>query len=959
MRMELNRLKAEWQKILGSDGSGKGAICPLCGSGSGKHGTGMTLIKGSQYELKCFACGESGDVIKVVCDANGWSEQADFYKAVEYCAQAAGIDFDYNDTTALVRKDGTAAREPHLEDIYDDQLRAEMSQRFSEWNSRLKETDYWARRGLSFETVNRFKCGFAPQWRHPTWSQKVQPSPRFIIPTSPIGYLARETRPDGELDEFWTEKKKVKYQRQGIFNYAAVKEEVLFIVEGEIDAMSIEECGYPAVGLGSISMVNKFISMLDRDSDSGALKKLPRAALVALDNEQKKQVQLAKKKLTEALNERGINTLDGTQVSGECKDANELLVVDRAQLEANCAALYQEAAQLPRLEKKNQSKGTEAKHEATPIGKGKKSAEDKSIILTGTKTTVEIFSDSPADLLIPDGYTLSDDGLIIDDELVASRNVIIPMGFVINHHSREQQIELALRTVTGNWEYLTVEMSTVSDKNKIIELTNRGLRTTSGDAAKGVVKYIFDIIGLNEGKMPVKEEYDQPGWSSDLKEFRMPWNSNYYMPTMEKIYETAGDLHEWLLKAAEVCRRPLGRLMLGTAFAAPLMRILGQRSFGLYLYGNSKAGKSAIQKFAISAFGNPNRMMGTFNATMNGLETLCTRTNDLPLLLDESTEAKADFDFSKFQYIVSGEQTRVRMDRDLNQRPLKFWRLPVLMNGEGRMYDDASREGAMNRTLEIGLEADERIFGDESEARSIHKFVEQNYGLAGQVFITELLKLRVQENAEDIFESHREYAAIKDDYEELNNRLKEKHDAKHTLEQIALMALIGTGYAWYLKIFEGSKIALDRAENELCNPNMTRLPTAEQLKEEGRAWRHLVEYCQSHPNNFYGEHHYDAEGKKKNNLQTPVLGEMKIERVQPPSEPDRLDLKEVLLLPTMAAEILSAKGFNPTKLLKAFRYHGWIESDASGKNPQRRWAGSSGKKQRMIVIPSEKFQPDF
>ena len=40
-----------------------GYVCPVCGNGSGKDGTGVKLIKGQTFRYKCFKCGTSGDVI--------------------------------------------------------------------------------------------------------------------------------------------------------------------------------------------------------------------------------------------------------------------------------------------------------------------------------------------------------------------------------------------------------------------------------------------------------------------------------------------------------------------------------------------------------------------------------------------------------------------------------------------------------------------------------------------------------------------------------------------------------------------------------------------------------------------------------------------------------------------------------------------------------------------------------
>ena len=63
-------IKGRWRELYPADdkGRGKGIVCPLCGSGSGPNGTGISEKKGSSsHFLKCWngACefNEGGSVI--------------------------------------------------------------------------------------------------------------------------------------------------------------------------------------------------------------------------------------------------------------------------------------------------------------------------------------------------------------------------------------------------------------------------------------------------------------------------------------------------------------------------------------------------------------------------------------------------------------------------------------------------------------------------------------------------------------------------------------------------------------------------------------------------------------------------------------------------------------------------------------------------------------------------------
>lgn len=61
-----NYVNAHPEVIMARDRCGNGFICPLCGSGSGKHGTGLTSKDKVHYT--CWACGQirHNDVIDII-----------------------------------------------------------------------------------------------------------------------------------------------------------------------------------------------------------------------------------------------------------------------------------------------------------------------------------------------------------------------------------------------------------------------------------------------------------------------------------------------------------------------------------------------------------------------------------------------------------------------------------------------------------------------------------------------------------------------------------------------------------------------------------------------------------------------------------------------------------------------------------------------------------------------------
>ena len=113
-----------------------------------------------------------------------------------------------------------------------------------------------------------------------------------------------------------------------IFNEEALsKNQPIFIVEGEIDAMSIMETGKAeAIGLGSVANINIFMKALYKAKKARKDDFYP-TLLIALDNDD--AGNRAINKLTTQLNQVGVTNYV-VQIARGSKDANEALVKGRS-----------------------------------------------------------------------------------------------------------------------------------------------------------------------------------------------------------------------------------------------------------------------------------------------------------------------------------------------------------------------------------------------------------------------------------------------------------------------------------------------------------------------------------------------------------------------------------------------------------------------------------------------------
>ena len=202
-------------------------------------------------------------------------------------------------------------------------------------------------------------------------------------------------------------------------------------------------------------------------------------------------------------------------------------------------------------------------------------------------------------------------------------------------------------------------------------------------------------------------------------------------------YHAAGTFEGWVDTMQPHRSRDKFRFILAASFAAPLLRILQQRIFFVYNWGGSKGGKTAALKAALSAWGDPERLMVNFNATQVALERMAGFYNDLPLGIDERQLAgQKQENLEKIVYMIASGTGRARGSKGGGLQALNTWRTVALATGEEPLSTDTTQTGVSTRVLEIYGGP----FDDEKSASLMHQQAPVNCGWAGPEFITRLLE---------------------------------------------------------------------------------------------------------------------------------------------------------------------------------------------------------------------------
>lgn len=253
----------------------------------------------------CFSCGERKNIFDFIAEENHLNVKEDFSKILDLTSNVLGYNpirtENLNKTSFReINNDKNKKEEQENEPIIN------QDDYFYWCHKDVNRTDYWHKRGITDEVIERYNLGYDPILE------------RVIIPTSSTSYVARAV---SNVKEPKVLKSRGK---SSLFNTEALNQnEPVFIVEGEIDALSILTTGKQALGLGGIGNLEKLIELLR--SYQIKSENIP-LLILFLDNDVAGQD--TQKRLAQELDKLGLAYTSDYRVKDSCKDANDMLLED-------------------------------------------------------------------------------------------------------------------------------------------------------------------------------------------------------------------------------------------------------------------------------------------------------------------------------------------------------------------------------------------------------------------------------------------------------------------------------------------------------------------------------------------------------------------------------------------------------------------------------------------------------
>lgn len=347
-----------------------------------------------------------------------------------------------------------------------------------------------------------------------------------------------------------------------------------------------------------------------------------------------------------------------------------------------------------------------------------------------------------AELEIPAGWRLSDR---LGVEFESGDNGyarVIPVPLVIDCvevDASDATERLALRWKhRGSDHFLSMPREDAASAKAIVKHARTGLPVTS-ENARGVVRWLHALEHQQGSGMPRAFVARRSGWAMGRHIHRaseMSLDEGTGASRLLGGLEVAGDADEAEVFARRVVEmHPMAACMLAASLAAPLLHPLRLRGFALHLWGDSRGGKTAALKLAMSAWGDPIRLMGSWSATSNAIEAHAATLCDLPCALDELQAAKSVEHVAQTIYALANGVGRARatMTGDLGAQ--RSWRTVVLTTGEMPLLPDDAHDGARTRTIDIHAAP---FAGDTAatDAAAAHDLSERAYGHLGPAFLS-------------------------------------------------------------------------------------------------------------------------------------------------------------------------------------------------------------------------------
>jgi transcriptional regulator with XRE-family HTH domain len=922
----------------------------------------------------CHGCGDSGDIIDLFIELNG---ACDELNAAKQLAEDAGISYRSLSEEEKEKREKQQEKQEKLEEFIN----------YTADNLTDEHKRYLHNRGLTDETIERYKIGFEPSTSPEDkeaaeqlglQTNRYKPAGRYILPVyqhnRPSLVVLHKPTKQLEGDE-----RKYDYPKgctRPLWGVDSIEDpdDPVYLVEGWFDYVTVEQSGLQALATfgklkndhaNKIRQIghNDLRIMFDPDATGDAWKDARdlwpdvKADVVELDEMDPNDLYLN-------------SDSDDEKFHNHIQEANKGTILskqfDRFRDADNKHDAKGDLFELIRpLEGTRQDDAVSLIQDVTGWNK-KHIREEINVADNGRGSTLEateILLDNegvPGGLIEPDGWRVESDGLyksLSSDEKKVCASPVVVTQRLVDAGRETEQLELTWKR-GGRWRSEIVPRQQAMNSRELVELSGKGFPIDTGNSRE-IVEYLSAFEAVNLNKIPSEVVTTSMGWTEDKKSFVI---GDHILPESEEglqfhaidaghdeiaqAFRTEGALDTWKKSLEPLHDFPKVLLPVYASFSTPLLEILDAQNPIIELAGRTSRGKTTTQRICASVWGDPREdspssVLRTWANTSTYIERLSTLLDGLPLILDDTQNAQDDELVESVFYQVRSGQGKGRGTIE-GMAETGTWRTALISSGEKSITEISDNSGAVARSLTLRGSPFGSV-NDETAAvvSKLNQSVFDNYGHAGPRFVKWLLNNREQ------------WSDLQDEYKEMKQHYADRAAdlrgpdpvANRYAETLALLDVTAaTVHAADLLPFSYSQTPDDLLA-PIVDVMDDLLKGAEKADDGKQAMRLVLDWIYSNRNRFYG-------------------GDMmKPDEEDEPDAPhggwygvhgDLSDGEGIGIFRKRLRTVLKEDGFSPEQVFRSWRERGWINPDRDDIFTRPKYFAPEGNHIRMVVINGDK-----
>ncbi len=573
----------------------------------------------------------------------------------------------------------------------------------------------------------------------------------------------------------------------------------------------------------------------------------------------------------------------------------------------------------------------------------------------------DVLPDSPAprDATVPIGWQLTDEGVETSpgtedgNSVSISPEPIVIAGKVIDKVKGTISLEIAWKS-GEKWKRQIVDRGVIANSRSIVDLASHGFPVNSNNA-KQLVQYLADFETANNSLFPETDVTNHLGWHGEAGKELFLLGNLLILPNGKPIktarnrgkskaplvfagadegdeqvadgFHWNGQLKDWLDAVEAIANLAKACLAVIASLAAPLLRLFNCPNFVVSYDGPSTLGKSTILFVAASVWGRPGEgrepdlAMFSWHSTQVSTGRRCGVLNHLPYIVDDTRVADPSYVATAVYEFVSGRDkgrgTKTGMARTAT------WNTVMVSSGESPITSFSTDDGVRARVLQLWGSPFENADREAGQlATRLTTTVLQNYGWAGPLFISYLLK-----NREKWDQWSEEYHRSIQRYESWADGNPVAHRLAKAFAVLDMAAWLGA---------EANVLPWDY-EDPIEPLWETMITDAAGGDRALRALQHAVCWARSHADEFAGP----SQDRTKKQPNRGWAGRW--DGAQAITEHYN-DEDSLAFFPVRLKEVLDEGGFDYDAVVRSWRDRDWLETDSDGRLQRTmRFNGSNAK----------------